>query len=107
VALRGQDDVVAASARQCLGNDLFALTRRVDVGGVDEVDTGIQRAVDDADALVVVTVAEAPEHHGAEAQVRDLHTCVSERAVGHEANVLVVEPATSRRFTVLVSALLA
>jgi hypothetical protein len=53
--------------------------------------------VHDADALVVVTVAEASEHHGTEAQVRDLHPCVSERAVGHEANVLVVEPARSRR----------
>jgi hypothetical protein len=42
---------------------------RVDVGGVDEVDPGVERAVDDADALVVVFVAPVAEHHRAEAEL--------------------------------------
>ncbi len=57
--------------------------RGVDVGGVDEVDAGVERGVDDGDALVVVRVAERAEHHGAEAERADLDAGAPERAVLH------------------------
>ena len=66
--LGGQHDVVAA-ALECLADDLLGLAGGVDVGGVDEVDPGIQGAVDDADRVVVVGVAPGAEHHRAEAQL--------------------------------------
>ena len=66
--LGGEHDVVAAALER-LADDLFGLAGRVDVGGVDEVDPGVQRAVDDADRVVVVGVAPGAEHHRAEAQL--------------------------------------
>jgi hypothetical protein len=55
-------------ALEDLADDLLRLAGRVDVGGVDEVDAGVQGAVDDADGVVVVGVAPGAEHHRAEAQ---------------------------------------
>ena len=66
--LGGQHDVVAAALER-LADDLLRLAGRVDVGGVDEVDAGVQRAVDDADRVVVVGVAPGAEHHRAEAEL--------------------------------------
>jgi hypothetical protein len=54
--LGGEHDVVAASLER-LADDLLRLAGRVDIGGVDEVDAGVERAVDDADRVVVVGVA--------------------------------------------------
>ena len=88
--LRGQHDVVAA-ALQGLADDLLRLAGGVDVGGVDEVDPGIQRAVDDADRVVVVGVAPCAEHHRAEAELRDLDAGASERAVFHGSGYGVVD----------------
>ena len=68
VHLRGEHDVVAPPARQRLPDDLLGLPARVDVGGVDEVDARVERAVDDPDALVVVGLSPGSEHHRAEAQ---------------------------------------
>ena len=59
VHLRREHDVVAA-ALQRLADDLLRLAARVDVGGVDEVDPGVERAVDDPDRLVVVGLPHAP-----------------------------------------------
>ena len=42
--LRRQHDVVAAAAGECLADDLLRLAGGVDVGGVDEVDAGVERA---------------------------------------------------------------
>jgi hypothetical protein len=69
--LRGQHDVVAAGGRgpNPLANDLFRLAGGVDVGGVDEVDPGVERAVDDPDRVLVVGVAPGAEHHRAEAEL--------------------------------------
>jgi hypothetical protein len=39
------------------------------VGGVDEVDPGVQGAVDDARRVVVVGVAPGADHHRAEAEL--------------------------------------
>ena len=52
-----------------LADDLLGLAGGVDVGGVDEVDPGVERRVDDADRVVVVGVAPGAEHHRAEAQL--------------------------------------
>jgi len=60
---------VVATVREGLADDLLRFAGRIDVGGVDEVDAGIQGAVDDADAVVVVGVAPGAEHHRAEAQL--------------------------------------
>jgi hypothetical protein len=59
VELSGQDDVVAASG-DGLADDLLRFALGVDVGGVDEVDVGVESAVDGADAVVVVGVAPGP-----------------------------------------------
>jgi hypothetical protein len=80
VELRGQDDVVATPA-QGLADDDLGLAVRVHVGGVDQVDAGVERALDDADALGVVGVAVAPEHHRAERQRADLEAGAAEGAV--------------------------
>jgi hypothetical protein len=73
VDLGGQDHVVAAPAGQRLADDLLGLAARVDVGGVDEVDAGVERAVDDLDRPIVVGLAPGAEHHRAEAEGADLH----------------------------------
>src|SRR4029077_4453607 len=49
--------------------------------GVDEVDPGVERPVDDRDRLVVVRVAPGAEHHRPEAQGADPHPGRAERAV--------------------------
>ena len=64
-----EDDVVAIACGQRLADDLLRLSGRVDVGGVDEVDPGLDRGVDDADRFVVIRLAPGPEHHRAEAQL--------------------------------------
>ena len=56
VELGGEDDVVAA-AFEGLADDLLVLALAVDVSGVDEVDAGVERGVDDPDRLVVVGLA--------------------------------------------------
>ena len=87
VALGGQDDLVAPAACEGLGDDLLALAGGVHVGGVDEVDAGVERLVDDADAVVVIGVAVAAEHHGAEARRGDAHAGTAEDAMGHDRTV--------------------
>ena len=67
VDLGGEHDVVAP-AGDGLADDLFGLSVRVDVRGVDEVDAGVEGSANDADGLFVVLGAPFAEHHGAEAQ---------------------------------------
>jgi hypothetical protein len=78
----GQHDV-AAPAFQRLADDLLRLAAAIPVGGVDEVDAGVQGLVDDADAVVVVGIARSAEHHRAQAIGRDFDSGFSERAVLH------------------------
>jgi hypothetical protein len=66
--LGGEHDVVA-TAFERLADDLLGLTGGVDVGGVDEVDAGVEGAVDDADRVVVIGIAPGAEHHRAEAEL--------------------------------------
>jgi hypothetical protein len=63
---------IALAAGQRLADDLLGLAPRVDVGCVDEVDAGIQGAVDDPDAVVVILVAPVAEHHRPETKRGDL-----------------------------------
>src|SRR5260370_18983271 len=79
-----EHDVVTPAAGQRLADDDLRLTLRVDVGSVDEVDPGIQRLVDDPDALVVILVAPFAEHHGAEAQLADPDARASKKAILHK-----------------------
>jgi hypothetical protein len=70
--LRGQHHLVAA-ALKCLTEDLLRDAAGVDVGGVDEVDAGVECVVDDADRVGAVLVAPRAEHHRAQAQRADRH----------------------------------
>ena len=80
--LGGQDDVVAA-ALQGLADDLLGHAAGVDVGGVDEVDPGVEGAVDDPDGVGAVVVAPRPEHHRAQAQRADRYAGPAEHSVLH------------------------
>jgi hypothetical protein len=85
MGLGGEHDVVAAASGEGCADDLLGFAGRVHVGGVDEVDAGIEGAMDDGDRVVVVAVAPGAEHHGAEAQRADVHPCRSECAVLHRS----------------------
>ena len=80
--LRGQHDVVAAPG-EGLADDPFRLALGVDVGGVDEVDAGIQGAVDDADGVGLVLVSPRAEHHRPQAQRADRDAGPAEHSVLH------------------------
>ena len=77
--LGGQHDVVAPAAQR-LADDLLVLAGAVHVGGVDEVDAGVERAVDDPRALVAVAVAPHAEHHRAEPEAADPDAGRAERS---------------------------
>ena len=65
----GRDDHAGAvNRRQGFADDLFGLALGVHVGGVNEIDTGVERLVDDLDRLIVVGVAPPTKHHGAETE---------------------------------------
>src|SRR5215218_10028744 len=80
VELGAEDDVVAAPAGERLADDLLGLALAVDVGGVDEVDPGVQRRVDDPDRLAVVRVAPRAEHHRAQTELADRHAGATQLA---------------------------
>ncbi len=69
VRLRGQHDVVTPAPGERFADDLLRFAGGVDIGGVDEVDAGVERGVDDPDRLVVIGLAPGAEHHRAEAQL--------------------------------------
>src|SRR5207248_773390 len=82
VELRRKDDVVALALDR-LADDLLGFATAVDVRRVDEVDPGLERCVDDPVRFLVVAVAPLAEHHGAEAERRDLDAGAPEGAMGH------------------------
>ena len=83
VHLGGEHDLVPLGPGQGLAHDLLGLAERVDVGGVDEIDPGVERGMDDPDGFVVIRGAPGPEHHGPQAQGADLYAGPAERAVLH------------------------
>ena len=90
--LGGKHHVVAA-ALQSLADDLLRLSRRVHIRGVDEVDAGVQRGMDDPDALGVVGITPRTEHHRAEAVRAHLDPGTAERPHLHAGRHL---PSPSR-----------
>jgi len=83
VHLGREHDVVAPAAGQRLADDDLGLAFRVDIGGVDEVDPGVERTVDDPDALVVILRAPVTDHHGPEAELADPDAGASETSMLH------------------------
>ena len=81
---------MVAPAPERGADDFLALTERVDVGGVDEVDASVECPVHDAHARVVVGVAPGAEHHGAEAERRHIDTGTPEWSVLHRGLLLVL-----------------
>src|SRR3954452_21249929 len=81
--------------------DLLGHAAGVDVGGVDEVDPGVQRTVDDADGVGAVVVAPGAEHHRTEAHRADLDAGAAERSVLHE------EPSSCQAANVCLAAVMA
>ena len=94
VDLGRQHDVVAAALDR-LGDDRLRLTGRVHVGGVDEVDPGVERGVHDVDRLVVVGVAPRAEHHRPEAERADADPGPADHAVFHRR---LLRPRSRRRY---------
>src|SRR4029079_7920318 len=76
---------------------LLGLAGAVDVGGVDEVDAGVEGRVDDPDRLVVVRVAPGAKHHRAEAKLADRDAGASQGPVLHTCSLRCLErPARGR-----------
>src|SRR5205085_11645238 len=90
VDLAGEHDLVAPAFQSAPG-DLLRLPLRVDVRRIDEVDAGVKRRVDDADALVLVGVPPGAEHHRAEAEGADLDSGPTERSILHGALLARIE----------------
>jgi hypothetical protein len=80
--LRGEHDVIAPPPQRLADDDL-GLALGVDVGCVDEGDAGVQRPMDDLDAVVVVLGAPVAEHHGAEAECTDRDASAAQRSLFH------------------------
>src|SRR2546430_4206526 len=83
--LRRERDAIAPPLER-LPDYLLRLTVGIDVCGVDEVDPGVEGPVDDADAIVVVGVPPAAEHHGAQAVCADADAGGAERSVFHRSS---------------------
>src|SRR5664280_1237668 len=82
--LRREDHVVTASLQRATDGLLRVSVR---VGGVDEVDAGVERLVDDPDRVLGVGVADlSGEHKRAERVGADLDACSAEVSVLHEGS---------------------
>ncbi|MNT76225.1 hypothetical protein D3C72_2152060 [compost metagenome] len=75
---------------QRLTCDDFGTAVRINVGGINEVDTGIERAADQRFRFALLQLADLPPHaflaakgHGAQAQLRDEQTGIAEFPVTH------------------------
>src|SRR6185312_10800050 len=90
----GRDDDALArdlEVLQRLPGDLFRAAAGIDVGGVDEVDAGVERAADDALGLLLLQPANlcphafvtAAERHRAEAELGDEDAGTAERVELH------------------------
>src|SRR6266581_5303678 len=64
---------------------------RIGVRGIDQIYPGIQRRVNDVDALFLVGIAIGAEHHGSESVCADADAGSSERAVFHVVSSLGVK----------------
>jgi len=86
--LCGEHDAVALALDR-LADDLLGLAARIDIGGVDKVDAGIEAHVDLAPGCWKIDRSErlrrvvSPEGHRAQGQRRDLQARSTEQAVFH------------------------
>ena len=87
VDLGGQHDLLppAAALGEPAADDLLGLAAAVDVGGVEEVDAGLERRVHDLVAVGLVGLR--PEVHRAEAQRADPQAGAAEVAIVHGRNL--------------------
>src|SRR6185437_11354670 len=83
---------------QPAAEDLLALAARIDVGGVEEVDPGLDRLAQDGQARVLVQrpVGHAAEAHAAEAEPRDLRSRRSHAHVFHRVSSFLIVRASRR-----------
>jgi hypothetical protein len=79
-----------------LGDNLFGLALGVDVRGVDKVDTGVERAVNDAHRLVVVGVTPFAEHHCPKTEGAYFHTGLAESVKVHTFTIFPSKVRRSR-----------
>jgi hypothetical protein len=75
----GRNDLVDPVEQTVVQDD----TGRIDVGRVDEIDSLIERAMDDLDRLVVIGLTPLAEHHRAEAQLADRYAGSSQWSQVH------------------------
>jgi len=86
--LRGHDDIRPPHAERG-AEHFFRPADRVDVGGVEEVDAGVQRPMDECVRLLLaegadrLEHADAPERHGAKTELRDIDAGVREKTMFH------------------------
>ena len=64
--LGGQYDILATTLER-LAYDFLRLAVAIPIGGVDEVDAEIQGLVNDTNAVVMIGVGDAAEHHRSQA----------------------------------------
>jgi hypothetical protein len=83
--LGGEHDVVAPAC-DGLADHLFRLAGAVPVGGVDEVDSALERGVDDGDGLVLGRAPDGAEVHRAEHKRAHLHAGAAQGAVLHDVS---------------------
>jgi hypothetical protein len=90
--LGGHDHVLAwhLEVLECLAGDDLRAAVRIDVGGVDEVDAGVERAADQRIGLGLLQRADGAPHaalaaegHGAEAEFRNEQAGAAEFSVAH------------------------
>ena len=79
VELGAQHDVVATAGDR-LADDLLVLAVGVHVGGVDQVDAGVERSVDDPTARGAIGVAPRAEHHRAQPEPTHVDPGAAERS---------------------------
>jgi len=84
------DNLVAAGkVPDCATEDLFAVAERITVGGVEEVDAGFERLLDEGFALLlaerpgVIAPVAAAIAHAAEADARHVQAGAAELHVFH------------------------
>ena len=78
---RRENDVGAATLAERLADELLARAGGVGIRRIDEVDSVIERVLDDGDGVLLVGAA--AEHHRAQAQRAHLHTSTPEVPVFH------------------------
>lgn len=90
----GDDHVFAGDpdVAQRLARDLFRQTFRINIAGIDEVDAGIDRGLDQAVSVILlqtahaaVDAAPAAEGHGAEAEFGNEQAGAAEDVIAHGA----------------------